>query len=111
MEAALCATPSVALAIGGLSESIVEGQTGFLAADTAELAARVCEIVGSPQLRDRMGEAARERARTFSWDHSARSYLDVLHRAAGRDVPDALAASNGSGHKGSPAVTATRPPR
>ena len=32
MEAALCATPSAALAVGGLRESIVDGETGVLAA-------------------------------------------------------------------------------
>jgi glycosyltransferase involved in cell wall biosynthesis len=111
MEAALCGTPSVALAVGGLSESIVDGETGFLAADTAGLAARVGQIIGSPELRDRMGEAARERAQTFSWDRSARAYLDVLQRAAGRDVPDATASSNGSGLPARPAVTAARPPQ
>ena len=32
MEAALCGTPSAALAVGGLRESIVDGETGLLAA-------------------------------------------------------------------------------
>ena len=37
MEAALCGTPSAALAVGGLAESIVDGETGVLAHDPEEL--------------------------------------------------------------------------
>jgi glycosyltransferase involved in cell wall biosynthesis len=84
MEAALCRTPSVALAVGGLAESVVDGETGYLASDVAELTARVCEIVAQPELRDRFGAAAEQRARTFTWDRSAQAFLEVLRREAGR---------------------------
>ena len=40
MEAALCETPSVALRVGGLPESIVDGETGLLADDGPELTAQ-----------------------------------------------------------------------
>src|SRR3954470_10629097 len=39
MEAAACATPSVAMRVGGLPESIDDGVTGFLADNGAELTA------------------------------------------------------------------------
>jgi glycosyltransferase involved in cell wall biosynthesis len=84
MEAALCRTPSAALAVGGLAESIVDGETGFLAADAAGLAGRVRELIGRPDLREAFGEAAERRARTFTWDRSARAFLEVLRRVAGR---------------------------
>jgi glycosyltransferase involved in cell wall biosynthesis len=84
MEAALCGTPSAALAVGGLAESIVDGETGFLARDTAELTDRVRRLVDSPDLRERFGAAARERAGGFTWDRSAQAFLDVLRRVAGR---------------------------
>jgi glycosyltransferase involved in cell wall biosynthesis len=83
MEAALCRTPSAALAVGGLSESIVDGETGFLAADTIQLADRVRELVGRPDLRESFGEAAERRAGTFTWDRSASAFLAVLRRVAG----------------------------
>jgi glycosyltransferase involved in cell wall biosynthesis len=89
MEAALCGTPSVALAVGGLAESIVPGETGFLAPDIPELTARVRELVADPALRDRLGEAAERRARTFTWERSARAFLDVLRRAAGKPLASA----------------------
>ena len=85
MEAALCGTPSAALAVGGLPESIVDGETGLLARDDGELAARVRELVERPELRERLGEAAERRARTFTWDRSAAGFLEVLERGpAGR---------------------------
>ena len=49
MEAAACGTPSAALAVGGLPESIVDGETGVLADDPAELAARVRGLVERPR--------------------------------------------------------------
>jgi glycosyltransferase involved in cell wall biosynthesis len=95
MEAALCGTPSAALAVGGLWESVIDGETGFLARDTPELAARVRELVERPELRDRFGDAAERRARTFTWDRSAKAFLEVLERAAGREPAAAEIPVNG----------------
>jgi glycosyltransferase involved in cell wall biosynthesis len=83
MEAALCATPSASLAVGGLTESIVDGETGFLARDVPELSARVRELLEDAELRRRLGEGAEKRARSFTWDRSAAAFLEVLRRTAG----------------------------
>jgi glycosyltransferase involved in cell wall biosynthesis/O-antigen/teichoic acid export membrane protein len=80
MEAAACRTPSVAIGVGGLPESIVDGQTGLLAADVDELAEQTARVVGDPELRERLGEAAYRRAREFSWDRTAGHTLDLLER-------------------------------
>jgi glycosyltransferase involved in cell wall biosynthesis len=100
MEAALCRTPSVALAVGGLAESIVDGETGYLAQDGAQLIARTRELVDRPELRERFGEAAQRRASGFTWDRSASAFLDVLRRAAGRppEGPRADAPVSLNGH-------------
>jgi hypothetical protein len=45
---------------------------------------RVREVVESPELRERLGAAARERAASFTWDRSAATFLDVLRSAAGQ---------------------------
>jgi glycosyltransferase involved in cell wall biosynthesis len=82
MEAATHGTPSAALRVGGLAESIVDGETGVLADDSAELCARVREILSSPPLRHRLGAAAQERARSFSWDRTAAELLAFLSAAA-----------------------------
>ncbi|MGH2894876.1 MAG: glycosyltransferase family 4 protein, partial [Solirubrobacteraceae bacterium] len=53
IEAALCGTPSAALAVGGLRESIVDGKTGILARDIDELTTRVRGLIAD---RDRLKE-------------------------------------------------------
>jgi glycosyltransferase involved in cell wall biosynthesis len=83
MEAALCATPSAALAVGGLRESIVDGETGVLASGPADLTAKVGRLLDDRALRERLGGAARERALTFSWDRTAATTIAVVQRAVG----------------------------
>ena len=83
MEAALCATPSAALRVGGLPESIVDGETGLLADDGPELTAKVRALVEDRALRERLGAAARARAATFTWERTAGETLAVLE-ASGR---------------------------
>ena len=78
MEAAACGTPSAALAVGGLPESIDHGRTGLLAGTPRELAAGVAEVLRDTDLRDRLGRAALERAADFTWDATARATLALL---------------------------------
>lgn len=85
MEAATCGTPSAALAVGGLPESIVDGETGLLADDVEGLVANVRRLVEEPGLRQRMGAAAQERAARFTWERTARETLDVLETARERE--------------------------
>src|SRR3954466_3081709 len=84
MEAATCGTPSVALRVGGLPESIVDGETGLLADDAPGLVSAVQRLVAEPALRDSLGTAARERAASFTWERTARESLEVLEAAAAR---------------------------
>lgn len=97
MEAADRGTPSAALRVGGLPESIVDGQTGLLADSAPELASVVSHLVEHPERRRALGAAARSRAQGFTWDHTARANLDVLEQAAtaGRTpLRDALTGSD-----------------
>ena len=80
MEAALCGTPSAALAVGGLRESIVDGQTGLLSQTPAEMTDKVRLVLSDHELRTRLGEAARERALTFTWDRTAATTLGVVQQ-------------------------------
>jgi glycosyltransferase involved in cell wall biosynthesis/O-antigen/teichoic acid export membrane protein len=81
MEAGACRTPSAALRVGGLAESIVDGETGLLADEPRELVARVRDLVEQPAERERMGAAAERRARAFAWERTAAQALDVLDAA------------------------------
>jgi len=85
MEAATCGTPSAALRIGGLPESIVDGSTGLLADDGPGLTAAVQRLVSDDELRERMGAAARSRAAEFTWERTARESLDLLDAASERE--------------------------
>jgi glycosyltransferase involved in cell wall biosynthesis/O-antigen/teichoic acid export membrane protein len=87
MEAAAAGTPSAAMAVGGLPESIVDEQTGLLADTPEELAQKVARLVADPVRRDELGDAARARARGFTWDVTARSNLAVLEQVAEAERP------------------------
>ena len=82
MEAAASGTPSAAIAIGGLPESIVDGRTGLLAADGPELADKVRRILEDRPLRESLGREALERAGGFTWEATARRTLALLEEQA-----------------------------
>lgn len=87
MEAGSCGTPSAALRVGGLPESIVDRETGLLADTPEELAREVAALMGDDERRHDYGDAARSRAHGFTWDHTAQSNLAVLDQAAAGDRP------------------------
>ena len=89
IEAAACATPSAALAVGGLSESVVDGETGLLATDSEELAGHTRRLIEDNELRERLGRNALERTREFTWERTAARTLELLReeRAAAADLP------------------------
>jgi glycosyltransferase involved in cell wall biosynthesis/O-antigen/teichoic acid export membrane protein len=89
MEAAACATPTVALDVGGLRESIAHERTGLLAQSVAGLAAETRRLVDDEALRERLGRAAYERAHRFSWDRTAETTLGALRE-------ESLAGASGS---------------
>jgi glycosyltransferase involved in cell wall biosynthesis/O-antigen/teichoic acid export membrane protein len=78
MEAAACGTPSVAIAEGGLRESIVHEQTGLLAERPEQLGGAIARVVEDDELRARLGEQARIRAGEFDWDRTADASLAAL---------------------------------
>ena len=81
MEAAACGTPSVALAVGGLPEAIVDERTGLLAHTRAGLTAEIVRVMRDRELRERLGASALRRARTFTWRATADCTLEVLRAA------------------------------
>lgn len=85
-EAGACGTPSVASNVPGLCESVRDGETGFLVphGDTQALQDKLLLLLRDPELRRRMGIAARAWAETFRWEATARQALAVVEAAGAR---------------------------
>ena len=88
VEAAACGTPTVALRVGGLAESIKHARTGFLASDLTEFSGYVAALLGDLQLRRARGRQAREHAAAFDWDETARRTLGLLDAELRRSQPE-----------------------
>jgi len=79
MEAAARGVPAIAYrSAGGVTESIVDGETGVLVDDLDGLVKAADELVRDPALRQRLGKAARARAATFDWNETGRRFAQVL---------------------------------
>ena len=85
LEAMACETPVVAVREGGFRETIMEGQTGFLASrDPGEFAERLELILERDDLRARLGKAAREWVlERWTWEHAVSNLERYLYAAAG----------------------------
>jgi phosphatidylinositol alpha-1,6-mannosyltransferase len=71
LEAAACATPSVAGRSGGAEDAVAEGITGLVVAprDTAAVTSALDAVLADPDRRRRLGAAARARAEAeFAYD-------------------------------------------
>jgi len=89
LEAMAAGRPVVGSRVGGIPETVVDGETGLLVEPRRpdSLAAALDVLVGDPALRRRMGAAGRQRAEAeFATDRHARSvqhlYDEILAPAA-----------------------------
>ncbi len=83
MEAAACAVPAVATAVGGVPELVEDGVTGVLTrpGDAADLASALTRLLVNPTLAAHLGQAARRRAeQQFSLQRQADSLLGLWAR-------------------------------
>jgi glycosyltransferase involved in cell wall biosynthesis len=82
-------TPAVAFAeAGGVSESIVDGQTGYLVAEgddpASELAAALGLLLQDADTRTHMGERASKYASSFTWARTVDTVAGVVDAARSR---------------------------
>ena len=79
IEASACGTATVASDSPGLRETVRDGETGILVphGDVDALAAALARVM-EPPTRDRMGIAAREMARQYTWEGVAAAFEDLL---------------------------------
>lgn len=79
VEAAQHGVPTIGYrSSGGLVDSVVDGVTGLLVDDRAELVDRLAELLHDRVLREELGAKAEARSREFSWPQSAAAMQTVL---------------------------------
>lgn len=82
-EAAACGTPAIVYDVPGLRDAVRDGQTGLVVAPRpAAMAAAMHRLTDDPALRDRLGAAARDFSRTFTFDRAAAVLRAGLEEAA-----------------------------
>ncbi|WP_290061602.1 glycosyltransferase, partial [Amycolatopsis solani] len=83
LEAMACGVPVVATAVGGLTDTVVDGVTGLLVRprEPRELASRVRRLLDNPALGQTFGAAGHDRASArYSWDRVAADTLRAYHK-------------------------------
>jgi glycosyltransferase involved in cell wall biosynthesis len=106
LEAMRAGLPVVSSGVGGIAESVRDGETGFVVAqgDADALQRRLKQLLDDPGLRTRMGASGRERyEKHFTLDHTVEKTLSVYREIAA--ASPARSRVNGS----SPAAKAERP--
>jgi len=85
VEAMAAGRPVVATDIPGYREVVSNGVEGLLVPprDPEALAAGLIEVLRKPELATRLGEAGRERARTFDWPIVVDRLEELYTRAIG----------------------------
>ena len=78
LEAAACATPSVAVGVGGLAEAVEHERTGLLARDSADLVVQTRRLLENSELRERLGANALRRVQSLGWEHTVGRTLTAL---------------------------------
>jgi glycosyltransferase involved in cell wall biosynthesis len=90
IEAMAHSLPVVAAAHGGLTEIVVDGQTGHLVApaDPSALAAAIGKLASEPALRNRLGAAGRIRQHShFTQQEHDRKLMQLIDTLADRRTP------------------------
>lgn len=75
--------PVVGTRVGGMAETIIHGETGYLVRpdSPAELASALCRVLENPDTAAAMGRRGRQRAvEHFSWAARARRLLEVYRQ-------------------------------
>ena len=103
LEGMACGRPVIGSAVGGITYTLADGETGFLVPprDPASLAQRLFQLLCEPELRASMGKAARARVeREFTWATVARrtSQLYETVLAEQKKTPSLFLASSQKSH-------------
>ena len=80
IEANAHGTPAVGYDVPGIRDSIIDGLTGILVpdGDVEALSSALLRIVEETKLREILSRNALDYSRGFSWDRTAKDFLDVI---------------------------------
>lgn len=80
LEAMACERPVLAVPEGGIQETVIDGETGFLAPrDPEQFGARLTSLMKNPQKRSRVARRAREIVKTqWSWEQAIEQLEEEL---------------------------------
>ena len=82
-EAAASGLPLLVTRVSGVEELLEPDRNGwFVSRDPADIAARLETLARDPELRERLGAAAREASLRFSWDTMVDGYVAVYDELA-----------------------------
>jgi phosphatidylinositol alpha-1,6-mannosyltransferase len=81
-EAGACGKPVVASKTGGISDAVIDNETGILVndpSDTREISEAILYLLRNSEIADEMGKRARERiAANFDWSKVGKKLDDIL---------------------------------
>lgn len=82
LEAMACGKPVVASNVGGIPYIVEDGKTGLLfeLGNVEDLTEKVITLLKDKELRDKMGNAGRERAKEFTWDKVAERTFQIYQK-------------------------------
>jgi glycosyltransferase involved in cell wall biosynthesis len=91
LEAMASGVPVIAWREGGLVETVVDGQTGYLVDDPVTFRQRLRLLLHDPERWRTLSQFARQRAEAFSWQRTAAEMEAVCAGLAARPVPETRA--------------------
>jgi glycosyltransferase involved in cell wall biosynthesis len=83
LEAMACGLPVIGSKVGGISDIIIDNETGLLVneRDILELSTKIKDLIDDKELRQKLATAGLNRVKQkFSWNHVINSYLTAYKR-------------------------------
>ena len=81
IECGACGTPTIATNVTGLQDSVINEKTGILVSENPspeELANAMERIIKDKNLREVLGNNAREYVKEFTWENSYRQFKQLV---------------------------------
>jgi glycosyltransferase involved in cell wall biosynthesis len=80
IEANASGTPVIASRTKGLSDSVIDGETGILVpvGDTEEMTRVMASLIVNPRFREKLAKNAFKWSKNFSWDDSSDRFLRIV---------------------------------